>query len=573
MTDTLRPLANIEQMRAYSVPRPPIPVDLHLHGNEGPAPEPWLFEHLAALGTGVLREYPGTAELEAVVAERLGVDSSNVFVSAGADETIDRICRAFLSSEHSLILPEPTFVMFRHYAGLAQANVVSVPWESGAYPTDAVIEAVDESTRVIAMVSPNNPTGAIAEESDLRRVAEAAPHALLILDHAYVEFTDHNLTDVALEYDNVVVLRTLSKAFGMAGIRVGFGISAPQVVEWLGRAGGPYSVPGPSIELAAVRLRDDDERLARFAERVRGERRRLEAQLARHGLETTTSEGNFVFARTDDSVWMRDAMAGMGILIRAFPGHELLDDAIRISCPGDPDDFERLEHALETIFDPQAILFDLDGVLADVSESYRRSIIETVEAFGGEVTREQIAAMKAAGDANNDWILTRRLLAEQGIDVELDAVTETFEHIYQGTEDEPGLRRTESLLVDPARLDELSDRFTIGIVTGRPRKDAERFLREKHIDQYIEATVCMEDAPAKPDPEPVQLLLDRLGVERAWLVGDTPDDIVAARGARVFALGVIAPGDDESTVAEAMTRAGAARVFDSLSAQLQELLP
>jgi histidinol-phosphate aminotransferase len=559
-------------MQAYSVPRPPIPVDLYLHGNEGPAPSVDLYEELVAAGTDLLRAYPSTAELESVIAGRLGLDSSRIFVSAGADETIDRICRAMLSDEHTIVLPEPTFVMFRHYAALAEAHVASVAWEAGAYPTDAVIEAVDETTRVIAMVTPNNPTGAIATEADLRRVAEAAPQALVILDHAYVEFTDHDLTDVAMEYENVVVLRTLSKAFGMAGIRVGFGIAAPDVVTWLRRAGGPYSVPGPSIRLAVARLREDGGRLANFVGHVRRERRALEALLGGHGIATTTSEGNFVFGRTDQSEWLRDALAGMGILIRAFPGHSLLGDAVRISCPGDPADFERLEHALATILEPEALLFDLDGVLADVSESYRRSIVETARAFGVEVTHEDIAEMKAAGDANNDWIVTQRLLAERGVDVELDAVTETFEEIYQGTEDEPGLRRTETLLLDPDKLAEWGERLRIGIVTGRPRKDAERFLREKNIAKHVEALVCMEDAPAKPDPEPVEMLLDQLDVDRAWLVGDTPDDIEAARGARVLPIGVVAPGDGETNVAEAMTTAGAARVLDSLAEQLEELL-
>ncbi|MGM0555695.1 MAG: TIGR01548 family HAD-type hydrolase, partial [Myxococcota bacterium] len=301
-------------------------------------------------------------------------------------------------------------------------------------------------------------------------------------------------------------------------------------------------------------------------------RRALEALLGEYGIETTTSEGNFVFGRTRDSVWLRDALAGMGILVRAFPGHPLLDNAIRISCPGNRSDFERLEHALETILSPDALLFDLDGVLADVSESYRRSIVETARAFGVEVTRDDIAQMKAAGDANNDWIVTQRLLAERGVEADLDEVTETFERIYQGTEEKPGLRSTETLLLDPHKLAEWGERYRIGIVTGRPRKDAERFLREKGIAQYVEALVCMEDAPAKPDPEPVEMLLDQLSVERAWLVGDTPDDIQAARGASVLPVGVVAPGDGDTNVAEAMTRAGAARVLDSLAVQLEELL-
>ena len=573
MIDEPRPVASIAEMEAYSVPRPPIPVDLYLHGNEGPAPPDELFDQLSALGTDVLRSYPSTSELEAVFANRIGVDASNVFASAGADESIDRLCRAMLENGASIVLPEPTFVMFRHYASLAEGRVVTVPWDQGDYPTEAVIAAIDEDTRLVAMVTPNNPTGAVALEDDLRRVAEAAPHAVVILDHAYVEFTEHDLTPVAMEYENVVVLRTLSKAFGMAGIRVGFAIGPENILEWLRRAGGPYSVPGPSARMAAFRLSGADQRLAAFVDKVVDERRVLEEVLARHGIETTTSEGNFVFGRCSDATWLRDALAGFGILVRAFPGHALLDDAIRISCPGDAEDFERLVHALETILGPDAILFDLDGVFADVSQSYRQSIIDTAAEYGVEVTADDVAKVKAAGDANNDWVVTQRLLAARDVYAELDEVTETFERIYQGTDDEPGLRATESLLVSKEWISQLAERHRIGIVTGRPKSDARRFLEENGLDHLIEALVCMEDAPAKPNPAPVALLKDKLGVERAWLVGDTPDDVRAARGADVLPIGVVAPGDEDSMVVEALTQAGAARVLKSLDQELEELLP
>jgi histidinol-phosphate aminotransferase len=567
----LKPSPAITGITAYSVPKPDIPVDLYLHGNEGPSPPESVVEAVKLRGAALLRDYPDARPLEALIAAREGVDKEQVIVTAGADDGLDRICRALLAPGRNIVLPEPTFVMFRRFAGRAGGEVISVPWEGPRYPTEAVLEAINDKTSLVAIVSPNNPTGAVATADDVRRVAEAAPHALIIVDHAYVEFADENLTQVALEYTNTVVTRTMSKAWGMAGVRVGYALTSPKVVDWLHTAGLPYAVSGPSILFATRRLEERGEGIGGFVERVREERSKLEALLGRLGVAVTPSQGNFVFGRHDDALWIRDALAGMGIMVRAFPGHSLLSDAIRITCPGNQANFERLEHALETIFEPDTLLFDLDGVLADVSNSYRQSILETAKSYGVELSDEDVSEAKAEGDANNDWILTRRLLAKNGVDADLDEVTERFERIYQGTDDEPGLRRTEGLMVEPRYLEALAERYKMGIVTGRPIKDAERFLREKDIARYFGAVVCMEDAKLKPDPEPVELLLEKLGGERAWLVGDTPDDARAARGAGVLPIGVVAPGHDGDVLRPALTRAGCARVLDHVD-QLGELL-
>ncbi len=568
----LKPSPAIAGITAYAVPRPPIPVDLYLHGNEGPTPPASVLAAIEARGTDLLRDYPDASALEALIAARNGVDTDRVIVTAGADDALDRICRSMLCAGRTLVLPEPTFVMFRRFAARAGGEVVSVDWPTERYPTDAVIEAIDERTALVAMVTPNNPTGAVASAEDLRRVVEAAPNALVIVDHAYVEFGEDDLTQVALDYPNTVITRTMSKAWGMAGLRVGYAISNPTVVGWLRTAGLPYAVSGPSLALVADRLTGEHADIEQFVERVKAERATLEVLLSGFGVEITPSQGNFVFGRYPDALWTRDAVAGLGIMVRAFPGDELLSDALRITCPGEDVHQRRLVHALRTIFEPEAVLFDLDGVLADVSRSYRQSIIATAETYGVTLTPEDVSAAKAEGDANNDWVLTQRLLARHGVDADLDEVTDRFEQIYQGTSDEPGLRRTEELLVAPEYLAGLAERFCLGIVTGRPRSDAERFLADNGIAAYFGAVVCMEDAALKPDPEPVELLLDKLGVGRGWLVGDTPDDAQAARAAGVLPIGVVAPGHDHDILEPALTHAGCARVLSRVE-QLDEILP
>jgi HAD superfamily hydrolase (TIGR01548 family) len=199
-----------------------------------------------------------------------------------------------------------------------------------------------------------------------------------------------------------------------------------------------------------------------------------------------------------------------------------------------------------------------------VSRSYRAAIRGTAASYGIELSDGEIAAAKAAGDANDDWSLTQRLLAARGVEAPLSEVTERFEALYQG-----GLWREETALVDLDWLARLAARLPVAIVTGRPRADAERFLSERGLASAVRVLVAREDAPRlKPDPAPVELALRRLDVRRAWLLGDTPDDVRAARAAGVVPLGVEAPGE---VSAEALLRAGAARVL-SATTDLEALL-
>lgn len=228
---------------------------------------------------------------------------------------------------------------------------------------------------------------------------------------------------------------------------------------------------------------------------------------------------------------------------------------------------------------PQALLFDLDGVLADVSQSYRVAVLRTAEHFGAAVARSEVSAAKARGNANNDWDLTHRLLRERGIDPGLAEVTRVFEEYYQGVGDTPGLRATERLIGAGTRdvLARLAARMPLAIVTGRPGRDAAIFLRDESIDHHFAHAICLEDAPRpKPDPAPVLEAMRRLRVESAWMIGDTVDDVRAASAAGAVPLGIVPPAEDPDQSTANLLAAGARRVLRTvteLEALLEEASP
>jgi HAD superfamily hydrolase (TIGR01548 family) len=170
--------------------------------------------------------------------------------------------------------------------------------------------------------------------------------------------------------------------------------------------------------------------------------------------------------------------------------------------------------------------------------------VATAARFGVFVDPADIADAKARGDASDDWELTRRLCATAGVDVGLDEVRECFETLYQGVEGMGGLKEEERLTVDTSLLEEWAGRFPLAIVTARPRKDAIEFCDRFGIGGLFETIVTREDSPPKPDPAPVRLAMERLGVDRAWMVGDTVDDLMAARAAGVVPIAVATPGEE-----------------------------
>jgi HAD superfamily hydrolase (TIGR01548 family) len=227
---------------------------------------------------------------------------------------------------------------------------------------------------------------------------------------------------------------------------------------------------------------------------------------------------------------------------------------------------------LRCITDPECIVFDMDGVLADVSRSYRTAIIGAAAEFGVTVVPADIRAMKESGNANDDWVVTATLIAAQRDDVLFDDVKAAFERLYQGTASTPGLHLTETLLVDPDLLRRLAAKRLLAIATGRPRDDAERFLDRFNLRDCFAACVTCDDGPGKPDPFAAAEALRLAGARRAWMIGDTPDDIRCARRAGLLPLGILAPGDPGSRMTAALLGAGAARVLSSLD-DLETLLP
>jgi histidinol-phosphate aminotransferase len=340
-------------VRAYQPPPPDPRIDLHLDANEGPALEEETIRALQRITPEMLRRYPTAAPLERDIAERLGIDPRRVVVTNGGDDAIDRLCRAVLEPARTLVQHTPTFTMIEHAARLAGATTIDVPWADGPFPAEDFIEAITPATGLVALVSPNNPTGLAIDTRALLRVVDAAAGgggagAAALIDLAYIEFADVDPTPELLDRPSAVMVRTFSKAFGLAGLRVGYAIAPAPIADLLRAAGGPYPVSSVSLALAAAALQRSEERRDAI-ERIRLERAALIDQILKIGTAAPSSQANFVLLRGVDAARVHTHLLERGISVRVFASNPALHDALRITLPGEPLAFERLLDALRDI--------------------------------------------------------------------------------------------------------------------------------------------------------------------------------------------------------------------------------
>jgi histidinol-phosphate aminotransferase len=217
-----------------------------------------------------------------------------------------------------------------------------------------VLRSVDRTVSAVFIVSPNNPTGSAITIDELRAVRAAAPGAPLILDLAYAEFADEDLTRVAVRQPRTVVTRTLSKAWGLAGLRVGYAIGEPEVIGWLRRAGNPYAVSALSLAVAERVLAYLEPEMLTSVACVRSERARLASFLGARRIEALPSQANFVLARFRTAARAGSVfqmLLARKILVRAFPDRSGIGDSLRTTCPVDERDFTRLLEALAAAID------------------------------------------------------------------------------------------------------------------------------------------------------------------------------------------------------------------------------
>jgi histidinol-phosphate aminotransferase len=328
----------MDSIPAYVPGKPPAPRDgletFKLSSNENPYPPlPGVLEAVVA-SAGSLNRYPdmGASRLYAAIARRLDVPESHLALGTGSVAVLYHLLQAVCADGDEVVLAWRSFEAYPIAIQLTGARGVPVALAAGArHDLRAMADAVTERTKVVLVCTPNNPTGPVVHRAELEEfLHRVPPHVLVVVDEAYVEFVDDPEAASGLdEYrarDNVVVLRTFSKAYGLAGLRVGFGVAPGPIAAAMRKAALPFGVSQVAQEAAVASLAAEDDLMVRVRA-LQTERQRVRSALVAAGWDVPEAQGNFVWLPLGEgTVAFAAAAAEAGIMVRPFPG-----DGARVS--------------------------------------------------------------------------------------------------------------------------------------------------------------------------------------------------------------------------------------------------
>jgi histidinol-phosphate aminotransferase len=326
------PRARVQAMIEY---HPPLGCRdaLRLDFNENTvACSPKVRELLGSISAGSLTRYPEREPVEAIVAAHLGLAPAQVALTNGVDEAIHVLFEAFLEDGDELLLPVPTYTMYEIYASATDARVVAVQAADDLqFPFERLFAAITPSTKIIAIANPNSPSGSATTRAQLLKIATRAPHAVLLVDEAYFHFHGETVMDLIGTIPNLIVARTFSKAYGLAGLRLGLLAGPVELMRWVRRVLSPYSVNSLALACLPPAL-EDAAYLDWYVAEVLAARTEFEAALDEARVRRWPSCANFVLVEigAQHKEFTR-LMSAAGVLVRDRSSDPGCDGRVRIT--------------------------------------------------------------------------------------------------------------------------------------------------------------------------------------------------------------------------------------------------
>lgn len=350
--DKIKP--EIRTLRAYTLSPDRARVKINQNENPWDMPAPIKQETQRRLAERQWSRYPDfvPAALHERLAKFAGWKTAGIIAGNGSNELIQALLMVTIGPGKRVLISEPTFALYRQISTVLGGDVHSVPLTPAlGYDVAALSAAVrDLQPDVTIICSPNNPTGCVLSDDDLRSLLKSA-EGIVVIDEAYHEFSKHSVAPLLHEHGNLVVLRTFSKAMAMAALRVGYLLAAPELAREIGKAVLPYNLNAASQTAAEIAVEMYTDELRQVVERIISERARLHGELdGIEGLTPVSSQANFMLVRSRlNPRVVFEKLLKRDILIRDVSAYPMLGEYFRISV-GTPEENDSLVEGLQEIF-------------------------------------------------------------------------------------------------------------------------------------------------------------------------------------------------------------------------------
>lgn len=538
----------VQAMKAYLPPLEGRRSRVRLDFNENTQGFP---DALPDFDGGELTTYPEYSQLLKALSGHLELPEEYLLITNGSDEGL--FVTAFTFVEPDLdraLVAQPTFALIPHYLQLCQAVLEEVPNRPDlSFDLEGMEAALQRGVKVAILATPDNPTGASLPLQRLRAWLRDFPQTLFVIDEAYYEYHGHTALPLVRIHPNLVVSRTFSKAWGMAGLRLGLLAAHPQLIEWMRRVRSPYSVNALAVR-ALLDFLPCSGQVQQQAQALMVRKQYTLQVLNGLGYRTTQGAANFFLIWAGlNSKALSSYLYDRGMLVRDRSSLPKMGGSVRVSM-GSEAEMERFLHLLADFTRGYAIIFDLDDTLVDTSESYDTCISRLTGC-----TREQLLELRAEGGYNDDWDAAFELLRRAGRERPLAELQREGQQLYLQL-----AHKVEKALFEEAHLQTLARRHPLFIYTGRPRQEYEPIWAPR-LAAHFQDVLCKDEVErAKPHPDGLHVLMRRHGLHGGIYVGNSVDDMAAAKAA-----GLVAVGVTTNQSAERLRGAGADHIIEKIA--------
>lgn len=542
-----QPRHAVAQLHAYVPPLEGRRQKIRLDFNENTV---GFAEHFPELEPTHLLAYPEYADLQKALAEFLQLSEDRFLLTNGSDEGLFVAAFTFLEPGDKALVNSPTFALIPHYLRLCGAELKEIPVQDNLEPDLKAIEAQLQDTKLAMFASPDNPTGGTIPLPTLEKWLEQFPETVFVLDEAYFEYHGH--TALHLQKENLIVSRTFSKAWGLAGLRLGLLAAHPQTIEWMKRVRSPYSVNAVAAK-SLLRFLPRAQQVQLQADAAMQRKAETIRQLQKRGYRVHPGAANFFLLWAGPfAKLLSQYLAHHGILTRDRSSLYKMSGSVRISV-GSEGENQQLLQKIDDFQKSHALLFDLDDTLVDTSQSYDAA----VEQLTG-CTHQELQNLRAEGGFNDDWTAAHELLTRAQKPKPLEQVIQEGKEIYARI-----AHQKETPYFQESWLQSWRKRHRTFIFTGRPRDEYELVWGER-LQPHFDDVLCLGEHgfPGKPCPDGLHHLMRKHQLEGGIYIGNSVDDMRAAKAAGLFAVGITT-----NQSAETLQQAGA----DLIIRRLEEL--
>lgn len=549
------PRKSILSIKGYDVPLFLDEYKLKLDSNENTmGPSPKVIEALQNITAQDIKHYPAYGEVINKLASINDIEPEMILQANGADEAINYIFDTFVEQDDTVLAVTPSFVMPKIYAQILGCTYQEINYtDKFVFPVDEILNNISEKTKLIIVTTPNNPTGEAISRENMIKIIEKANEKYVLIDETYFNYAEESFIDLLEKHPNILITRSMSKDFGLAGLRFGYIIANKENITHIKKAIKPYSVNIAAVKAALAAL-EDIEYLNYVVSQVKESKKLLTESLKDFAVKVYPSNANFLlvdFGEKADFIYKK--LLNSGIKVKNFGKTPNLENCLRMTLPA----VEGAKHILNSLKSRDLIVFDIDGVLVDTRNSYRMAIKETYRHFSGkDISPDEIQQAKNLGGLNNDWDLTEYLLTNSGFNTAKSQIIDKFQELYFGNNGE-GFILNEEILISPEAIKNLAKDYDLAIFTGRPKQEAEFVLKRWRLQNYFYSVISMEDLPEgkhKPEPDGLFKILNIVSPVNAYYLGDTHDDMISAKKAGVKAIGVLPPQDKSPELKEKLIK-------------------